>query len=167
MSKNTLFIIVVMCSAHGGYRRAGIAFAKGRNEFSATEMSDSQLQAIKGDAQLLVTTEPIENPSLIGAGAVNPTHVAQAQGSVDAANSTAGVVQTDISSTIAGVVTEGGEHKSLADLTVPELKEMAASLDIAGFKGMNKTELVAAIATVQVQVPTDAEPSVHPEQGAQ
>lgn len=57
MSQKT---IVIHCSAHNGYRRAGIAFAKGKNEFAATEFTDAQLQAINADPRLVIE-DPISS----------------------------------------------------------------------------------------------------------
>lgn len=153
MSQKT---IVINCRAHDGYRRAGIAFTKGQNVFSESELTDSQLQAIEGDPRLVVSVENNETQDDTSAGTAQTANVAQTQGSVGNADSTDGVKQPDITSTIAGVVTHDGVQKNLDEMTVADLKELAESLEIAGFKGMKKPELVAAIAAVQVQVPADA-----------
>jgi len=150
MSQKT---IVINCRAHDGYRRAGIAFTKGQNVFSDSELTDSQLQAIEGDPRLVVSVETNETQDDTSAGTAQ---TAQTQGSVGAADSADGVKQPDITSTIAGVVTDDGVQKNLDDMTVAELKEIAEPLEIVGFKRMNKPELVAAIAAVKVQVPADA-----------
>lgn len=154
MSQKT---IVVTCRAHDGYRRAGVGFAKGKNEFEATAFTDAQLQAINADPRLVLSIEEAAPASLPGAGDTSTVGLAQTQGSVGAANSADGVTTTELTGTIGGVVTQDGEQKSLADMTVPELKELAESLEIVGFKSMNKPDLVAAIAAVQVQVPADAQ----------
>ena len=39
----------------------------------------------------------------------------------------------------------GGETKPLADLTVPELKEIAKEKNIEGYSNLNKAELIAVI----------------------
>lgn len=148
--------IVINCRAHDGYRRAGIAFTKGQNVFSESELTDAQLQAIEGDARLVVSVEANETQDDTSAGSAKTANVAQTQGSVGAANSADGVATTELTGTIGGVVTHDGEQKSLADMTVPELKELAESLEVVGFKSMNKPDLVAAIAAVQVKVPADA-----------
>lgn len=153
MSKKT---IVINCRAHNGYRRAGIAFTKGQNVFSESELTDAQLQAIEGDARLVVSVEANETQDDTSAGSAKTANVAQTQGSVGTANSADGVTTTELTGTIAGVVTIDGLQKNLDEMTVADLKELAESLEIAGFKGMKKPELVAAIAAVQVQVPTDA-----------
>lgn len=154
MSKKT---IVINCRAHDGYRRAGIAFTKGQNIFSESELTDAQLQAIEGDARLVVSVEANETQDDTSADSAKTANVAQTQGSVGAANSADGVATTELTGTIAGVVTDDGVQKNLDEMTVADLKELAESLEIAGFKGMNKPDLVAAITAVQVQVPTDAQ----------
>ncbi|CAD6366738.1 hypothetical protein SHEWT2_01219 [Shewanella hafniensis] len=147
--------IVINCRAHDGYRRAGIAFTKGQNVFSESELTDAQLQAIEGDARLVVSVEANETQDDTSAGKAQTANVAQTKGSVGTANSADGV--TELTGSIAGVVTIDGLQKTLAEMTVADLKELAESLEIAGFKGMKKPELVAAIVAVQVKVPVDAQ----------
>ncbi len=57
MDKSMLMqVIVVMCLAHTGYRRAGLAFNRGENRYAADELSESQLAQIKADPRLKVST---------------------------------------------------------------------------------------------------------------
>lgn len=49
--------VVIRSSAHDGYRRAGLALARGHNEFPLASLSREQLETLKGDPRLAVMIE--------------------------------------------------------------------------------------------------------------
>jgi hypothetical protein len=55
------------------------------------------------------------------------------------------------------VIAADGAQKALADLKVEELRELAMYLEIVGYGGMKKADLVAAIKAVQVELPSAGE----------
>ncbi|AYV12988.1 HI1506-related protein [Shewanella algae] len=58
-------VLVAICLAHDGYRRAGVAFVRGENVLS-DDLSDEQLAAIKADPRIRVqTAEGISEPALV------------------------------------------------------------------------------------------------------
>lgn len=50
-------ILVVINGGHAGYRRAGLAFRAGRNEFDPSVLSADQLAQLHADPGLVVTQE--------------------------------------------------------------------------------------------------------------
>ncbi|QYK02796.1 HI1506-related protein [Shewanella psychrotolerans] len=136
---STIQVLLVVCMAQTGYRRAGVALTKGDNHLPLADLSDQQIAAFKADKRLRVSV----------------VDVAPAQGSVELSDGdkTLGI---DLTGHIAGVKELDGTPKALDELTVKELKEMAEQMEIADFKPMKKAELVAAISAVQVTVPNEA-----------
>ncbi|MDO6497329.1 HI1506-related protein [Photobacterium sanguinicancri] len=56
--------IVVACSAHTGYRRAGLEFANGKNIIQADAITETQLAQLKADHRLAVSDATEQNPSV-------------------------------------------------------------------------------------------------------
>lgn len=54
-SVSTTQILLVVCMAHSGYRRAGVALTKGDNPLSLADLSDQQITAFKADKRLRVS----------------------------------------------------------------------------------------------------------------
>jgi hypothetical protein len=142
MDKSMLMqVIVVMCLAHTGYRRAGLAFNRGENRYAADELSESQLAQIKADPRLKVST--VEEDAQTAQATLSPGTVA--------ATPTA----DGLSGSVVGVQDNDGNDKSLNDLTVAELKELAKDMDIPNLGSLKKAELVSAIEAVKVSVAAD------------
>lgn len=57
MAQETINQIVVVCAAHSGYRRAGVALNQGRNLFDADTFTQAQLAMLEGDPRLEVFEE--------------------------------------------------------------------------------------------------------------
>lgn len=57
MAEKTLIAssIMVICHAHTGYRRAGMAFSKGENTLKPDSITETQLVQLKADPRLKVT----------------------------------------------------------------------------------------------------------------
>lgn len=57
MAEKTLIAssIMVICHAHTGYRRAGVAFSKGENALKPDSITQTQLVQLKADPRLKVT----------------------------------------------------------------------------------------------------------------
>lgn len=57
MAEKTLIAssIMVICHAHTGYRRAGMAFSKGENTLKPDSITQTQLAQLKADPRLKVT----------------------------------------------------------------------------------------------------------------
>ncbi|MCE9679612.1 HI1506-related protein [Shewanella sp. AS1] len=140
--------VIVTCLVHAGYRRAGVALAKGENRFEGNTFTEAQLAQLCSDPRLKVVAAddaaPQADPSALSQGAL-------ASAAVD------GGVDKSLEGTIAGVQEHDGTVKSLDDMTVAELKQLAEDMEIEGFKGMKKAELVAAIGAIKVEVPADAD----------
>ncbi|MGI2205112.1 HI1506-related protein [Shewanella oncorhynchi] len=134
-SKN-IQVLLVVCLAHTGYRRAGMALTKGENLIPLAELSDEQVAAFEADQRLKVSVRDM----------------APASGSVDIPDGDQ-TLGTDITGTLTGVKEPNGEEKALDELTAKELKELAKDLAITGVNSMNKTDLVSAIQAVKVTVP--------------
>lgn len=83
MPQNTLRVIN---RAHEGYRRAGIALAKGDNALDASALSAAQLQALCADPRLVV-----QHGDSANAATAPAANVAQTSGRVGTADSAAGV----------------------------------------------------------------------------
>jgi hypothetical protein len=133
-SKN-IQVLLVICLAHTGYRRAGMALNKGENLIPLAELSDEQVAAFEADQRLKVSVRDM----------------APASGSVDIPDGDQ-TLGTDITGTLTGVKEPNGEEKALDELTAKELKELAKDLAITGVNSMNKTDLVSAIQAVKVTV---------------
>ncbi|MCT7944081.1 HI1506-related protein [Shewanella septentrionalis] len=138
-SKN-IQVLLVICLAHTGYRRAGMALNKGENLIPLAELSDEQVAAFEADQRLKVSVRDM----------------APASGSVDIPDGDQ-TLGTDITGTLTGVKEPNGEEKALDELTAKELKELAKDLAITGVNSMNKTDLVSAIQAVKVTVPGASE----------
>ncbi len=138
-SKN-IQVLLVVCLAHTGYRRAGMALTKGENLIPLAELSDEQVAAFEADQRLKVSVRDM----------------APASGSVDIPDGDQ-TLGTDITGTLTGVKEPNGEEKALGELSVKELKELAKDLAITGVNSMNKTDLVSAIQAVKVTVPGASE----------
>lgn len=138
-SKN-IQVLLVICLAHTGYRRAGMALNKGENLIPLAELSDEQVAAFEADQRLKVSVRDM----------------APASGSVDIPDGDQ-TLGTDITGTLTGVKEPNGEEKALDELTAKELKELAKDLAITGVNSMNKTDLVSAIQAVKVTVPGDGD----------
>ena len=138
-SKN-IQVLLVICLAHTGYRRAGMALTKGENLIPLAELSDEQVAAFEADQRLKVSVRDM----------------APASGSVDIPDGDQ-TLGTDITGTLTGVKEPNGEEKALGELSVKELKELAKDLAITGVNSMNKTDLVSAIQAVKVTVPGENE----------
>ncbi|MGI2128656.1 HI1506-related protein [Shewanella oncorhynchi] len=147
-SKN-IQVLLVICLAHTGYRRAGMALNKGENLIPLAELSDEQVAAFEADQRLKVSVRDM----------------APASGSVDIPDGDQ-TLGTDITGTLTGVKEPNGEEKVLNQLTVDELldqltvkdlKALAKDLEITGFNAMNKPDLVNAIRAVRVTVPGASE----------
>ena len=136
-SKN-IQVLLVICLAHTGYRRAGMALNKGENLIPLAELSDEQVAAFEADQRLKVSVRDM----------------APASGSVDIPDGDQ-TLGTDITGTLTGVKEPNGEEKALDELTAKELKELAKDLAITGVNSMNKTDLVTAIQAVKVTVPSE------------
>ncbi|MCZ4339651.1 HI1506-related protein [Shewanella colwelliana] len=54
-SVSTTQVLLVVCMAHSGYRRAGIALTKGDNLLPLANLSDQQIAAFKADKRLRVS----------------------------------------------------------------------------------------------------------------
>ncbi|MDR8523475.1 HI1506-related protein [Shewanella fidelis] len=54
-SVSTTQVLLVVCTAHTGYRRAGIALTKGDNHLPLADLSDKQITAFKADKRLRVS----------------------------------------------------------------------------------------------------------------
>lgn len=138
-SKN-IQVLLVICLAHTGYRRAGMALTKGENLIPLAELSDEQVAAFEADQRLKVSVRDM----------------APASGSVDIPDGDQ-TLGTDITGTLTGVKEPNGEEKALGELTAKELKELAKDLAITGVNSMNKTDLLSAIQAVKVTVPGENE----------
>ncbi|MCU8007740.1 HI1506-related protein [Shewanella sp. SM87] len=138
-SKN-IQVLLVVCLAHTGYRRAGMALTKGENLIPLAELSDEQVAAFEADQRLKVSVRDM----------------APASGSVDIPDGDQ-TLGTDITGMLTGVKEPSGEEKALGELTAKELKELAKDLAITGVNSMNKTDLVSAIQAVKVTVPCENE----------
>ncbi|WP_173497607.1 HI1506-related protein [Shewanella sp. ISTPL2] len=138
-SKN-IQVLLVICLAHTGYRRAGMALNKGENLIPLAELSDEQVAAFEADQRLKVSVRDM----------------APASGSMDIPDGDQ-TLGTDITGTLTGVKEPNGEEKALGELSVKELKELAKDLAITGVNSMNKTDLVSAIQAVKVTVPGENE----------
>lgn len=138
-SKN-IQVLLVICLAHTGYRRAGMALNKGENLIPLAELSDEQVAAFEADQRLKVSVRDM----------------APASGSVDIPDGDQ-TLGTDITGTLTGVKEPNGEEKALGELSVKELKELAKDLAITGVNSMNKTDLISAIQAVKVTVPGENE----------
>lgn len=138
-SKN-IQVLLVVCLAHTGYRRAGMALTKGENLIPLAELSDEQVAAFEADQRLKVSVRDM----------------APASGSVDIPDGDQ-TLGTDITGTLTGVKEPNGEEKALGELTAKELKELAKDLAITGVNSMNKTDLLSAIQAVKVTVPGENE----------
>ncbi len=140
--------VIVTCLAHSGYRRAGVGLAKGENRFEADTFTEAQLAQLSADPRLKVVAAD--------AGDTQAGTSTLSQGTLASATVGSGVNQTR-EGTLAGVQEHDGTIKTLDEMTVAELKELAEDMDIDGFKGMRKTELVASIGAVKVEVSADAD----------
>lgn len=147
-SKN-IQVLLVICLAHTGYRRAGMALNKGENLIPLAELSDEQVAAFEADQRLKVSVRDM----------------APASGSVDIPDGDQ-ALGSNTTGTLAGVKEPSGEEKVLNQLTVDELldqltvkdlKALAIDLEITGFNSMNKPDLVNAIRAVRVTVPGASE----------
>nr|WP_320125959.1 HI1506-related protein [uncultured Shewanella sp.] len=141
-SKN-IQVLLVICLAHTGYRRAGMALTKGENLIPLAELSNEQVAAFEADQRLKVSVRDM----------------APASGSVDIPDGDQ-TLGTDITGTLTGVEEPNGEEKALDELTVKELKELAKDLAITGVNSMNKNELISAIQAVKVTVPGENETAI-------
>lgn len=139
-SISTIQVLLVICLAHTGYRRAGMALNKGENLIPLAELSDEQVAAFEADQRLKVSVRDM----------------APASGSVDIPDGDQ-TLGTDITGKLTGVKEPNGEEKALGELTAKELKELAKDLAITGVNSMNKTDLVSAIQAVKVTVPGASE----------
>ncbi|MCL1048461.1 HI1506-related protein [Shewanella abyssi] len=54
-SVSTTQVLLVVCMAHSGYRRAGVALTKGDNPLPLADLSDQQIAAFKADKRLRVS----------------------------------------------------------------------------------------------------------------
>lgn len=72
MAEKTLIasLVSVICHAHTGYRRAGMAFSKGENTLKPDSITQTQLAQLKADPRLKVTvaedalsSSPINEPT--------------------------------------------------------------------------------------------------------
>ena len=72
MAEKTLIasLVSVICHAHTGYRRAGMAFSKGENTLKPDSITQTQLAQLKADPRLKVTvaedalsSPPINEPT--------------------------------------------------------------------------------------------------------
>ena len=54
-SISTTQVLLVVCMAHSGYRRAGVALTKGDNPLPLADLSDQQIAAFKADKRLRVS----------------------------------------------------------------------------------------------------------------
>ncbi|SIR22614.1 Rho termination factor, N-terminal domain [Shewanella morhuae] len=138
-SKN-IQVLLVICLAHTGYRRAGMALTKGENLIPLAELSDEQVAAFEADQRLKVSVRDM----------------APASGSVDIPDGDQ-TLGTDITGKLTGVKEPSGEEKVLGELSVKELKELAKDLAITGVNSMNKNDLISAIQAVKVTVPGENE----------
>tara|TARA_R110002126_G_scaffold220423_5_gene365797 strand:- start:3708 stop:4169 length:462 start_codon:yes stop_codon:yes gene_type:complete len=142
MDKSMLMqVIVVMCLAHTGYRRAGLAFNRGENRYAADDLSESQLAQIKADPRLKVST--VEEDAQTAQATLSPGTLA----AISAADGVTG--------SVVGVQDNDGKDKPLNELTVAELKELAKDMDIPNLGSLKKSELVSAIEAVKVSVAAD------------
>lgn len=55
--------ILVISSAHTGYRRAGMAFQNGKNVFDSSRITESQLAMLKQDPRLAVSVDEKQAPT--------------------------------------------------------------------------------------------------------
>ncbi|MBS0043354.1 Rho termination factor N-terminal domain-containing protein [Shewanella sp. M16] len=138
-SKN-IQVLLVICLAHTGYRRAGMALTKGENLIPLAELSDEQVAAFEADQRLKVSVRDM----------------APASGSVDIPDGDQ-ALGSDITGTLTGVKEPNAEEKALGELSVKELKELAKDLAITGVNSMNKNDLISAIQAVKVTVPGENE----------
>ncbi|QUN06434.1 Rho termination factor N-terminal domain-containing protein [Shewanella yunxiaonensis] len=135
--------IIVKNIAHDGYRRAGLSFKKGDNEFTDTQISEAQMAHIKKDPRLSVSVEAVASQT------DNP------QGTVDAVVVGADVKMVD--GVIAGVADADGKVTELKFMKVDLLKALAKDLGITGTATMTKAQLSEAILAVPVQAPADTD----------
>ncbi|NKF51367.1 hypothetical protein G3R49_12445 [Shewanella sp. WXL01] len=56
-------LIIIHCLAHTGYRRAGLVLCNGENEYPAADITDAQLQTLKADPRLKVSTKEQQLPA--------------------------------------------------------------------------------------------------------
>ncbi|HHC6618075.1 TPA: HI1506-related protein [Vibrio parahaemolyticus] len=67
MAEKTLIasLVSVICHAHTGYRRAGMAFSKGENTLKPDSITQTQLVLLKADPRLKVTVaeDALSSPS--------------------------------------------------------------------------------------------------------
>jgi len=139
-SISTIQVLLVICLAHTGYRRAGMALTKGENLIPLAELSDEQVAAFEADQRLKVSVRDM----------------APASGSVDIPDGDK-TLGSNTTGTLTGVKEPNGEEKALGELTAKELKELAKDLAITGVNSMNKSDLVSAIQAVKVTVPGENE----------
>ncbi|UCX05428.1 HI1506-related protein [Shewanella glacialimarina] len=132
-SVSTIQVLLVVCLAATGYRRAGVALNKGENLLPLAELSDEQVAAFKADKRLTVSV----------------SDVAPTAGSVELSN---GDPSLNADGTVTGIVELDGKEKNLEELTVAELKDLAALMQVTDFKAMKKAELISAIQTLKTSV---------------
>ncbi|MCR9487228.1 HI1506-related protein [Vibrio alginolyticus] len=73
MAEKTLIasLVSVICHAHTGYRRAGMAFSKGENTLKPGSITNTQLAQLKADQRLKVSvieSEELEESNKAGSG---------------------------------------------------------------------------------------------------
>lgn len=54
-------VLLVVCTAHTGYRRAGVAFIKGENSLPLADLTDEQIAAFKADKRLRLSMVDVES----------------------------------------------------------------------------------------------------------
>ncbi|EHR6781247.1 HI1506-related protein [Vibrio parahaemolyticus] len=79
MAEKTLIasLVSVICHAHTGYRRAGMAFSKGENTLKPGSITETQLVQLKADPRLKVT---VAEDALSGSTINEPTGGNQSDG---------------------------------------------------------------------------------------
>lgn len=79
MAEKTLIasLVSVICHAHTGYRRAGMAFSKGENTLKPDSITQTQLAQLKADPRLKVT---VAESTLSSATSNEPTGGNQSDG---------------------------------------------------------------------------------------
>lgn len=129
MAKILPFLCIV--SAIPGFRRAGVAHPANKTYYEADYFTADQRKQLEAEPRITVTElEEVPEGAVVHAAATDKPRTA-----------TTGSVQ--------------GDTKSLNDMTVAELKEIAQGLGIEQFNSLKKAELIEAIEAVETAASTD------------
>ncbi|MCR9664501.1 HI1506-related protein [Vibrio parahaemolyticus] len=133
MAEKTLIasLVSVICHAHTGYRRAGMAFSKGENTLKPDSITQTQLAQLKADPRLKVT---VAEDALSSTTSNEPTGGNQSDGNLGNSTLPANLVtlaEKALSSSTLNETTGGNQSDGdLGDSTLPaNLVEAIQRLD--------------------------------------